>query len=148
MHLTPNFTLEELTASDAAVRLGIDNTAPSDVLPNLVRLAQMLEQVRAMLGVPIIVTSGYRSPEVNKAVGGSSASAHCDGRAADFKAPDFGTPMEVCRRIARSQLAFDQLIFEGAWSHIAIQRFEEKPRMHLLTAHFDGGPATYTAGIT
>lgn len=147
MILTPNFTLEEMTHSELAVRRGIENKPPADVLPRLIRTAQLLEQVRAMLGVPLIINSGYRCPEVNRAVGGSAVSAHCEGRAADFIAPTYGTPEDVARRIARSNLSFDQLIFEGTWVHIAIPREGETPRLNLLTAHFNGGPATYTQGI-
>lgn len=147
MHLTHHFTFEELTHSELAVRRGIDNKPPAEVLPNLVRLAQVLEQVRALFGMPMIINSGYRSPAVNRAVGGSALSAHCDGRAADFVVPDYGTPKKVAERIARSPIAFDQLIFEGTWVHLAIPRFEQQARLQILTAHFNGGPATYTEGI-
>lgn len=147
MNLTPHFSLEELIASDFATRRGIVNNPPNDVLPNLVRLAQMLEQVRALLGMPMIINSGYRAPTLNRAIGGSAVSAHCDGRAADFIAPAYGLPITVARCVERSQLAFDQLIYEGAWVHISIPRREEKPRLQILTAHFNGGPATYTEGI-
>lgn len=148
MNLTPHFTLEELIASDFATRRGIDNTPPSDVLPNLVRLAHALEDVRALLGAPISVNSGYRCAALNRAVNGSALSAHCDGRAGDIVSPQFGTPRAVAERIARSQLSFDQLILEGdAWVHLGIARFEAQPRLQILTAHFNGGPATYTEGL-
>jgi zinc D-Ala-D-Ala carboxypeptidase len=145
--LTPHFTLEELVASDFATRRGIDNKPPADVLPNLMRLAQMLEQVRAVVGMPVRVNSGYRCPALNRAVNGSSVSAHCDGRAADIVVPDYGTPRTVAERIARSPLSFDQLIYEGDWVHIGIARFEVLPRLQILTAQFNGGPATYIQGI-
>jgi len=144
MNLTPHFTLEELTHSELAIRRGIDNTPPADVLPRLVNLAQNLEQVRALLDAPIIVTSGYRSPAVNRAVGGSAVSAHCKGDAADFICPGFGPAVEVAKRIARSHLVFDQVIYEGTWVHIS---FDRRLRRNVLTAHFNGGPATYTEGI-
>jgi zinc D-Ala-D-Ala carboxypeptidase len=147
MNLTPNFTLEEMIHSDLASRRGISNQPPPEVLPRLMRTAQLLEQVRLVLGAPMIVTSGYRAPEVNRAVGGSSVSAHCDGRAADFMAPQYGTPAAIARRLERSNLAFDQLIFEGTWVHISQAREGEKPRFQVLTAHFNGGPPTYTEGI-
>lgn len=147
MNLTSHFSLDELAHSEMAVRHGIDNTPPADVLPNLVRLAQLLELVREMLGQALIITSGYRCPAVNRAVGGSSMSAHCEGRAADFIVPAYGTPQVIAKRIARSPLAFDQLIYEGTWCHIAVPKLHEQPRLHILTAHFGSGPATYTAGI-
>jgi zinc D-Ala-D-Ala carboxypeptidase len=146
--LTPHFTYEELIASDFATRRGIDNKPPANVLPNLMRLAQLLEKVRMLVGVPIRVNSGYRSPALNRAVNGSTLSAHCDGRAADFVVPDYGTPRAVAERIARSDVPFDQLILEGeAWVHIGIARFEVQPRLQILTAQFNGGPATYTTGL-
>lgn len=147
MNLTPHFTLEELIHSDLATRRGIDNNPPSDVLPNLVRLAQVLEQVRMLLIGPILISSGYRCPAVNRAVGGSAVSAHCEGRAADFICPEYGTPREVAERLARSTITYDQVIFEGTWVHIGIPRREAKPRLQTLTAHFGAGPATYTEGI-
>lgn len=144
MNLSPHFTLEELTHSELAVRRGIDNTPPSDVLPRLALLAQLLEQVRAALGCPMMISSGYRSPAVNRAVGGSAMSAHCTGLAADFIAPAFGAPQEVAHAILASAIEFDQLIHEGTWVHIS---FDARKRGQVLTAHFNGGPATYTEGI-
>lgn len=147
MNLTPHFTLEELVHSSEAVRRGLKNDPPPEVLPRLGRLAQLLERVRMVLGVPVVVSSGYRSPAVNRAVGGSSKSAHMEGRASDFIAPGFGTPQEVAKHIRDSGIAFDQLIYEGTWVHIAIPPDGETPRMQVLTAQFNGGPATYIEGI-
>lgn len=144
-YLTAHFTLEELTHSDIAARRGLDNTPPADVLANMRNhLAPGLELVREVLGVPMHSLSGYRSPAVNRAVGGSAISAHCDGLADDFIAPAFGTPLEIARAIRDSGIAFDQLIFEGTWVHIS---FSPKMRHQVLTAHFNGGPATYTEGL-
>ena len=147
MNLTANFTLSELTVSEVAARNGLDNTPNGAVIENLKRLAALLEQIRSLLGCPVIVHSGYRSTAVNKAVGGSSTSAHCDGRAADFIAPAFGTPQEIAKVIKNAGIVFDQLIYEGTWVHIAVPRADEQPRQQVLTAHFSGGPATYTEGI-
>lgn len=144
MNLSPNFTLDELTHSDIAIRKGIDNTPNADVTANLTELALTLEKVRALLGVPIHINSGYRGPKVNAAVGGSTTSAHMTGQAADFIAPAFGTPKEVATKIAESDIEFDQLIHEGRWVHIGIRG---DMRRQVLTAHFDGGRATYTSGI-
>lgn len=144
MNLSPHFTLAELTHSETAVRKGLDNTPPALVVENLRRLALGLEQVREVLACPVIVTSGYRSPAVNRAIGGSSMSAHCDGHAADIIAPAHGTPLQVARTLRDSRLAFDQIIHEGGWVHIS---FAPAMRRQVLTAHFHGGPATYTAGV-
>lgn len=144
IQLSPHFSLDELTHSDLAARRGIDNTPPAFVIENLRRLAGGLEQVREVLGCPVIITSGYRSPAVNRAVGGSTMSAHCEGHAADIIAPLHGSPLAVARTLRDSAIAFDQLIAEGTWVHIS---FAPAMRRQVLTAHFNGGPATYTAGL-
>ncbi len=132
MNLTTHFTLAELTVSEAAARHGVDNTPDDRALRNLERSAEFLEQVRALLGVPIIVLSGYRSQVVNHLVGGSDTSAHMRGLASDIIAPKFGSPLEVCREIVRAGLHFDQLIHEfGRWTHIGLS--ETSPRRQLLT---------------
>src|SRR5438874_270924 len=98
--LSAHFSLDQLIASEVAARSGIDNTPPEPVLANLRRLAQLLEEVRAALGGEAIdVSSGYRSAELNRLVGGSAASAHLDGRAADFVAPGYGPPYDIAKRL-------------------------------------------------
>lgn len=119
--LSPHFSLDELTASQSAARGGIDNTPPEDVIANLARLAAVLEQVRGLLGVPVLVSSGYRCPALNALIGGSTTSAHLSGLACDFTAPKFGTPFEVAAKIADSNLPFDQVIHEyGRWVHLGL----------------------------
>lgn len=132
MNLTPHFTLEEMTASQTAARLGLDNTPPPEMIAALKRTAQLLEEVRALLGGrPLLVSSGYRGPAVNRAVGGAPNSAHMLGCAADFSCPSFGSPLDICRKIAASDIAFDQVIHEfRAWVHIA---WAPVPRRMLLT---------------
>lgn len=144
MNLTPHFTLEELTHSDVAVRKGIDNTPNVDVIENLRSLALALEQVRELLGVPMYVSSGYRSLRTNAAVGGASTSAHVQGLAADFTAPAFGTPIAVCEAISESGIGFDQLIYEGAWVHLSV---DPRHRQQVLTARFAGGRVSYLPGL-
>lgn len=144
MNLTEHFTLEELTHSEAAIRKGLDNTPDAETIENLRELAGYLERVRKLLGVPIHINSAYRSPKVNSAVGGSSVSAHMTGQAADFVAPQFGTPQEIAKAIIASDIQFDQVIYEGTWVHFGIRG---DLRRQALTAHFAGGKATYTQGI-
>ncbi len=146
MTLSPHFTLVELTVSDKAKELGLDNTPEEPVRTNLKKLAAGLEKVRALLGeAPIHVSSAYRSPEVNAAVKGSKRSAHMDGYAADFTCPDFGPPLLIARQLRDSGLQFDQLIMERTWVHIS---FDPKNRREVLTAHFTPGkPTTYTEGV-
>ena len=146
MNLSAHFSLQELTASQTAVRRGIDNTPTAEALQNLQELANGLERVRAVLKCPILISSGYRSPKLNTAVGGSKTSQHCKGEAADFIAPGFGSPMEVCKAIVenRDTIHFDQLIHEGTWVHIS---FNSEPRGSVLTAIFSNGPTRYVKGI-
>lgn len=124
--LTEHFTFDELTASTTATRLGLNNIPDGSALYQLTKLAEMLERVRAKLGVPVTVTSAYRSPAVNKAVGGRTSSDHCKGMAADILAPRFGTAHAVAAAIAPhvSELGIGQIILEGIngkqWVHLSI----------------------------
>jgi hypothetical protein len=146
--LTDHFSLAELTQSETAARRQIDNTPSPAVVENLTRTAQTLEQVRTLLGArPILVSSGYRSPAVNTAVGGAANSAHMTGLAADFICLGFGSPLEICRKIAASNIPFDQLIQEGTWVHIGLAPAAQKPRQQVLTANFGPGTTTYVNGL-
>lgn len=133
MKLTPNFTLEELTHSETAVRLGLDNTPSKDVEANLVRLARMLEEVRKVLGRPIHVNSAYRSLEVNGKIGSKPNSQHCIGCAADITVAGL-TPDNIVKEILKTNIEFDQLIREfDSWVHISIpNKFADKPRKQVL----------------
>lgn len=141
MQLSKHFSLEEMTVTQIR---GANNTPPDALIPALRDTAERMEAVRDLLGHPIIVSSGYRSPEVNKAVGGAPTSAHIGGRAVDFICPGAGTPKEVAAQIAASLIDFDQCIQEGTWVHVS---FDPKMRGEVLTAHFDNGKTTYTKGL-
>ena len=143
MQLSPNFSLSELVYSETAEERGIDNTPPPEVVENLKRLAAGLEAVRALLGAPLEISSGYRCPALNEAVGGSSTSQHMQGLAVDFECPTFGTPLEVADAIRRSELEFDQCILEyGRWVHLS---FSDAPRRRMLTIYDDD--KGYVAGL-
>jgi len=133
MKLSPNFTLEELTQSEIANRMGLDNTPNEEVKTNLIRLARFLEEVRRMLGRPIMVNSAYRSQEVNKALGSKPTSQHCVGCAADIKVPGL-TPDSIVKELLKTNLEYDQLIREfDSWVHISIpNNFADKPRKQVL----------------
>lgn len=142
MKLTEHFDLAEFTISQEAARRGIDNTPPDEVLENLYVLAMALEEVRARLGRPIVISSGYRSPALNAAVGGAPNSAHVLGYAADLTCPGFGRPLSVCRAIAgMPDFRFDQIIYEfgtpagGGWCHLSI---DPRGRMQTLTINRNG----------
>ncbi len=130
MKLSDHFALAEFVTSQTAARRGIDNTPPPEVLERLVGTAQALEAVRSLLGKPLLISSGYRCPALNKAIGGAVGSAHVLGYAADFICPGFGDPLEVCQAIAASDLKFDQIIEEGTWVHIS---FDPRMRRQVLT---------------
>lgn len=149
VYLSPHFSIAELTHSQAATRLGVLNEPGVAQLDNLRRLADVLETVRAAVrDLPVLISSGYRSPAVNQAVGGASTSAHLDGRAADFTVPRFGSPKAVCQRIVDAGIVFDQLIYEGAWVHLGIAVQHEPPRRQVLTAIFETGrPTRYLKGL-
>jgi len=133
VNLSPNFTLAELTVSDTAKRLGISNTPTGVVLERLRLCAWMMQNVRRVLeDHPIKVTSGWRSPAVNKAVGGVSNSDHLSGWCIDFKCPGFGSPFEIVARLEQSGLAFDQLINEQEKGIVHIS-FAPELRNQILT---------------
>jgi zinc D-Ala-D-Ala carboxypeptidase len=140
MRLSENFSLEELTASETAARKGIDNTPSEEVIDNLKRLAAALQEVRALLNHrAILVSSGYRSPELNQAVGGSATSDHCKGLAADFICPSYGTPNDIVRAIAASGLSFKQVIREfDRWVHLSIPEEGQEPRKQALIIDREG----------
>lgn len=147
--LSPHFSLAELTVSNAGARAGLRNVPVGSALDNLTRLALLLESVRGLLfNAPILVSSGYRSPAVNNLVGGAHNSAHTRGLAADFIAPKYGRPRDICEAIRASSIQFDQLIYEGTWVHIAAPAVAAVPRREVLTAVFRGGmPVQYLKGL-
>lgn len=142
--LTAHFSLDELTFSSTAQRLGIDNKPDLETVARLTKLAMGLEQIRALLGAPLHIDSGYRCPALNKAVGGVANSAHLDGYAADFVCPDYGSPLQIARAVAGSGIAFDQCIQEGTWVHVS---FDPRARRQALTATFGPGGVTYSGGV-
>lgn len=140
--LTPNFTLEEMTQSQTAVRRGIKNEANPVIKNNLTITAANMEEVRKLLcNNSIAINSGYRNLEVNRLIGGSSKSAHMEGWAVDFTCHKFGTPAQIVDVIKASDIKFDQLIEEGTWVHIS---FAPARRKQVLKASFKNGKATYT----
>lgn len=144
--ITEHFTWLEATWSTTAHKRGLDNTPNEKVKQNIKAAACGMEKVREILdGKPITIYpnhSWYRSTAVNKAVGGSPTSSHRDGYAVDFTCPQFGDITAICRAIARSDLRFDQLIWEGpegsSWVHISFD-----PRNRGETLIYDGHSYVY-----
>ena len=134
MNITPHFTLEELTASEAADRNGWDNTPNEQELANLNRLADFLEQVKVVLsGKPIMVNSAFRCKLVNDSVGSKDSSQHRVGCAADIRVPGM-TPDQVVRAIIASGVPYDQVIREfDRWTHISVPNtVDAAPRRQAL----------------
>jgi zinc D-Ala-D-Ala carboxypeptidase len=134
-----------MTVSEVAARLGIDNRPGPAVRSSLKLVATFMEKIRTLFGdKPIVVSSGYRAPAVNQAVGGMVTSAHCFGLACDFVCPEFGTPYEVAKKIEASALEYDQLILEYGWVHVALAqegllfRREALTKRSLWTAYEPG----------
>jgi uncharacterized protein YcbK (DUF882 family) len=133
MRLSTHFTLAEMTTSETAARRGLPNNPGPAELSNLRRMANLLEQIRAKIGGPIVITSGYRAPAVNAAVGGSPNSDHMQGRAADCHRPGL-TMRQFAERIVASGVPFDNLILEfDSWVHIAVASEGATPRRQVGT---------------
>lgn len=138
--LSQHFTLEELTASEVALRHGISNKPNDTEKDNLKFLASQLEIVRAFLGQPMHINSAFRSLPVNTLVGSQPTSAHVKGLAADFVCPGFGTPEEIVKALVKSApLKWDQLILEfGRWVHIGFAEAGKKNRGQNLVIDAHG----------
>ena len=155
MKLTTNFSLAAFTASATATARGIDNSLPPELMPAALATAEMLERIRAELSlragytVPILLSSGYRCMALNLSIGSSSTSDHPRAQAADWTAPVFGTPAQICRVLAPlvSVLGIGQLIYEcptpgRRWVHVST-RVPAKLANRVITI----GPAGVQLGI-
>jgi hypothetical protein len=152
MNLSANFTLKELTKSDTATRLGLDNTPDDEALENLKTLCEMvLQPVREHFGKSVSVNSAYRSPESNAAVGGSKTSDHCKGMAADIEI--VGVANADLAQWIMDNLEYTQLILEfytpgipdSGWVHVSYDPNNLKKQE--LTATKVAGKTTYLNGL-
>ena len=141
MQLSTNFSYDEMVRSDTAARLGIPNSPGPLELKNLTSTAQQMEQVRTLVAGPVFITSAYRSPAVNQAVGGVSSSAHCQGWAVDFTCPGWSNYDLACA-IRDSGIQYDQVIKEYGWIHLS---FHPQMRRMELTKRSASSP--YEQGI-
>lgn len=152
MHLTKNFTLEELTKSETALRFGMDNTPNDEQLANMVALCEcVLQPIRDHFGKGVKVNSGFRDPEVNAKVGGSKTSDHCKGMAADIEIPGVANA-ELAQWIV-DNLEFRQVILEfytpgipdSGWVHVSYNPGDNKKQ--VLTATKQSGKTVYLPGL-
>lgn len=145
MQLSKNFTLAEMIVSQTAARRGIPNTPSQQEINNLRHLCQtVLQPLRDKIGKPIVVTSGFRAPAVNAAVGGSSTSDHRFGLAADIHVPGMSV-QQLMQRVHALKLPVTQVIDEfGSWLHIACPRPGEASRPQWLKARVVNGRTQYT----
>ncbi len=146
MQLSEHFELAEFLVSETAARRGISNEPTPEVIDNLRRLCQsVLEPLRVKLACPVVITSGYRSQALNRAVGGSPTSHHMQGRAADLIVPGM-TPLAVCQAANQLKLPCVQIIHEfGRWAHLSVAASNE--RTQLLTAKLAQGKTIYELGL-
>ena len=152
MKLSKNFSLKEMTKSQTALRRGIDNEPGDEEEANLQQLCeQVLQKVRDHFGKPVTVNSGYRSPELNKAIGGSTTSDHCKGMAADIEIPGISN-YELADWI-KENCEFRQLILEfytpgvpdSGWVHVSYN-YEENEKK-VMTALKEDGKTVYKLGL-
>jgi len=139
MRLSDNFVLSEITRSNTAKRLGIDNGPNKEHLQNIQRIiTNLIQPMRDAIG-PIRISSGYRNPNVNRAIGGSTKSQHCKGEALDLQFWNDGkiSNKEIYKWVLDSKIEFDQMIneFDFAWIHISLKK--EGNRKQVLEAYKD-----------
>ena len=148
MRLSKNFSLAELTKSQTATRKGIDNEPSTEHVENLIHLAEtVLQPIRDEFGRPVVISSGYRSPELCEAIGASAKSQHAKGEAADFEVPGMDN-MQLAMWISRNT-KFDQLILEfyepgdpnSGWGHCSAVK--EGARAQVLKATKVEGKTKY-----
>jgi len=149
MQLSKNLALAEVTRSETAKRKGISNMPTPEHLENFKKLAEnVFQPIREHFGVPIHISSGYRSAALNKAVGGSASSQHCTGEAIDIDMDGTDITNAQIFHFVKDNLNFDQLIAEfpvngnPAWVHVSYES-TGKQRKQILVAKKVGGATKY-----
>ena len=149
MQLSKNLALAEVTRSETAKRKGISNMTTPEHLENFKKLAEnVFQPIREHFGVPIHISSGYRSAALNKAVGGSASSQHCTGEAIDIDMDGTSITNRQIFDFIKDNLTWDQLIFEFGteenpdWVHVSYES-TGKQRKQILRAIKKGGKTAY-----
>lgn len=149
IRISKHISIKEATRSNTAERLGIDNFPDSPTLVNMQALAEnVFEPLRKHFGHPIYITSFYRSPELNKAIGGSPRSQHCKGQAIDIDDVIGSSTNADFFNYIKDNLEFDQLIWEFGnndspnWVHVSYNT--DNNRGNILKASKENGKTKYT----
>lgn len=149
MQLSKNLALSEVTRSETAKRRGISNMPAPEHIENFKKLAEnVFQPIRDHFGVPIRISSGYRSAALNKAIGGSLSSQHCSGEAIDIDMDGTSVTNAAIFNYIKDNLEFDQLIWEFGtdanpdWVHVSYES-TGKQRKQILKAKKAGGKTTY-----
>ena len=149
MQISKHLSLAEVSRSETAKRKGINNTPSGEHLENFKKLAEnIFEPIREHFGVPIHISSGYRSKELNAAVGGSATSQHCQGEAIDIDMQDTSITNAQIFNYIKDNLNFDQMIWEFGndsnpdWVHVSYES-TGKQRKQILKAIKANGKTSY-----
>jgi hypothetical protein len=146
MKISEHLSLSEVTRSETAKRRGISNTPTAEHLENFKKLAEnIFEPIREHFGVPIHISSGYRSKELNSAIGGSLSSQHCKGQAVDIDMDDSnsGVTNKMVFDYIKDNLEFDQLINEFDYSWVHVSYTNGNNRGQILKAVKSNGKTSY-----
>jgi hypothetical protein len=149
MQISKHLSLAEVSRSETAKRKGINNTPSGEHLENFKKLAEnIFEPIREHFKIPIIISSGYRSKELNSAIGGSSTSQHCQGEAIDIDMDGTSITNAQIFHFIKDNLVFDQMIWEFGtdknpdWVHVSYES-TGKQRKQILKAVKSGGKTSY-----
>jgi hypothetical protein len=150
MQLSTNLSLAEVTRSETAKRRGISNMPTPEHIENFKKLAiNIFQPIREHFGKPILISSGYRSAELNKAIGGSLSSQHCSGEAIDIDMDGTDITNAQIFNYIKDNLNFDQMIWEFGtdtnpdWVHVSFSASKPQ-RKQILVAKKVNGKTTYT----
>lgn len=149
MQLSKNLSLAEVIRSETAKRRGVSNMPTDAHIANFKLLAEKVFQpIRDHFGVPIHISSGYRSAALNKAIGGAASSQHCTGEAIDIDMDGTSVTNAQIFNYIKDNLEFDQLIWEFGtdtnpdWVHVSYES-TGKQRKQMLKAVKSGGATKY-----